>query len=82
MKYALRSVGFQVIILEKAEKDLISIVCVQKSGQQIICMNVPFTCSINNIYKKACKMRDKNLNNVVVIVLTIRTGPNGARSPA
>lgn len=30
MKYALKSVGLQVIILEKAKKDLISIVCTTK----------------------------------------------------
>jgi len=30
MKYALNSVGFQVIILEKAKKDLISIVFTTK----------------------------------------------------
>lgn len=51
MKYALKSVGFQVIILEKTKKDLISIVCVQQSLQQIILMDVPFRCSINNVYK-------------------------------
>jgi len=82
MKYALKSVGFQVIILEKAKKDLISIVCRQQSGQQIINMNVPFTCSINNIHKMTCKMKDRNRNNIVVIVTTIRTGPTGAPSLA
>ena len=74
--------GFRVIILEKAKKVLISIVCVQQSGEQFIRMNMPFTCSINNIYKKTCKMKDRKRNNVVVIVTTIKTGPTGARSPA
>ena len=48
----------------------------------IIRMNVPFTCSINNIHKVTCKMKDRNRNNVVVIDITIRTGPSGARSAA
>jgi hypothetical protein len=82
MKYALMSVGFQVIILEKTKKHLISIVCVQQSGQQIIRINVPFTCSINKIRKMTCKIKDRNRNNIVVIVTTIRTGPNGAPSLA
>jgi hypothetical protein len=28
-----------------------------------------------------CKMKDRNRNNVVVIVTTIRTGPTWTRSP-
>jgi hypothetical protein len=52
MTYALKCVGFEVIILEEAKKDLISTVCVQQSGQQITRMDVPFACSINNIYMK------------------------------
>jgi hypothetical protein len=82
MKYALKSVGFQVIILERAKKDLISILFVQQNGQQIIRMNVLCTCSINNKYKMTYKMQDRNRNKIVGIVTTIRTGPTGARSPA
>jgi hypothetical protein len=45
-------------------------------------MNVSFTCSINNIYKIKCKMKDRNRNNAVAVVTTIRTAPTGAPSPA